>query len=287
MALAGVGLFTREGGFTLKQLIRTPMDWMMSAYFLYILFWSPGAVGDLWSQLCPSIGFYFLVALTLNRMSRIYTYLAWLCGAIMFIAIMALLSLVGFDPLGSAGTTAGSLGRLTPNTSLFSNPNALGHSVMVAVPLLYFFMFWNRPVFVKEVGAPLIFLPLLCTYFTQSKGAFISGAGAIVATLAFGRPKWVQLFLLPALLMLAVSAVPLLPRFSEVKFGGGQAQQDEALRDVLRPLSLANGRSKTRPTELATDSSTRPISAKKVTWKPSRRTPPTIACRASWAGGAC
>ena len=66
MALAGVGLFTREGGVTLKQLIRTPMDWMMTAYFLYILFLTPGAIRDLWSVLYPSIGFYFLVALTLN-----------------------------------------------------------------------------------------------------------------------------------------------------------------------------------------------------------------------------
>lgn len=229
LALTGLGLFIREGGVALKQVIRTPMDWMMTAYFIYILFWTPGAFGELWGELYPYIGFYFLVALTLTSVRRIYQYLAWLCGAIMFIAIMALLSLVGIDPLGSQGTTAGSLGRLTLNTSLFSNPNALGHSVMVAVPFLYFFMFWKRPIFVKEVGLPLIFLPLLCTYFTESKGAFISGLGAIVATLAFGRPKWVQFVLLPLLLVGATSALPLLPRFGEVKFGGGQARQDEAV----------------------------------------------------------
>ncbi|MBI5802597.1 MAG: O-antigen ligase family protein [Verrucomicrobia bacterium] len=229
LALAGVGLFVRPGGVSPKQLIRTPMDWLMMAYFIYILFWTPGAIGDLWKRLYPFIGFYLLVVMTLTSIRRIYTYLAWLCGAIMFVAIMALLSLVGFDPLGSQATTAGSLGRLTLNTSLFSNPNALGHSVMVAVPFLYFFMFWRRPIFVKEVGAPLIFLPLLCTYFTESKGAFISGAGAIVATLAFGRPKWVQFILLPILLVGATSAVPLLPRFGQVKFGGGQARNDEAV----------------------------------------------------------
>lgn len=229
LAMTGIGLFVREGGVTLKNLIRTPMDWLMTAYFVYILFWSPGSFGDLWGQLYPFIGFYFLVVLTLTNMRRIYTYLAWVCGAIMFVAIMALLSMIGIDPLGSQGTTAGSLGRLTLNTSLFSNPNALGHSVMVAVPYLYFFMIWKRPIFVKEVGAPLIFLPLLCTYFTESKGAFISGAGAIVATLAFGRPKWVQFILLPILVAGAVSAVPLLPRFGEVQIGGGQARSDEAL----------------------------------------------------------
>ena len=71
--------------------------------------------------------------------------------------------------------------------------------------------------------------PLLCTFFTQSKGAFISGAGAIVATLAFGRPKWVQFVLLPILAAAAVASVPLLPRFGEVQFGGGQARSDEAV----------------------------------------------------------
>lgn len=229
MAMTGAGLFLRDGGVSPKQILRTPMDWMMAAYFIYILFWTPGTFGELWGELYPFIGFYFLVALTLTSMRRIYQYLAWVCGAIMFIAVMALLSLVGFDPVDSASSTAASHGRLTLNTSLFRNPNGLGHSVMVAVPLLYFFMFWKRPVFVKEVGAPLIFLPLLCTYFTESKGAFISGAGAIVATLAFGRPKWVQFILLPILVAVAIASVPLLPRFGEVKFGGGQARQDEAV----------------------------------------------------------
>lgn len=229
LAMAGLGLFIRESGVSAKDLIRTPMDVMVTAYFVYILFWTPGSFGDLWGQIYPFVGFYFLVVLTLTNFRRIYQYLAWWCGCVMFIAIMALLSMVGFDPLDSQTTTAGSLGRLTLNLSLFSNPNALGHSVMVAVPLLYFFMFWKRPIFVKEVGLPLIFLPMLCTYFTESKGAFISGAGAIVATLAFGRPKWVQFILLPILAAVAISSVQLLPRFGEVQFGGGRARSDEAV----------------------------------------------------------
>lgn len=229
MLMTGVGLFIREGGVSPRQLIRTPMDWMMLAYFIYILFWTPGAFGDLWNELYPFIGFYFLVTLALSSFQRIYQYLAWWCGCVMFIAIMALLSLVGIDPLGSEGTTQASQGRLTLNLDLFSNPNALGHSVMVAVPLLYYFMVWRRPVFVMEVGAPLIFLPLLCTFFTQSKGAFISGVGAIIATLAFGKPKWVQFILLPALIFIGTSALPLLPRFTEVQFGEGRARSDEAV----------------------------------------------------------
>jgi hypothetical protein len=113
LALSALGLFIREGGFSPKSIIRTPMDWMVTAYFVYILFWTPGTFGDLWGQLYPFIGFYFLVVLALTNFQRIYQYLAWWCGCVMFIAIMALLSLVRIDPLDSQSTTAGSLGRLT------------------------------------------------------------------------------------------------------------------------------------------------------------------------------
>ncbi len=229
LAMAGLGLFIRESGISPKQIIRTPMDWMITAYFVYILVWTPGSFGELWGQIYPFVGFYFLVVLALTNFRRIYQYLAWWCGCVMFIAVMALLSMIGLDPLDSATTTAGSQGRLTLNTSLFSNPNGLGHSVMVAVPLLFFFMFWKRPIFVKEVGLPLIFLPMLCTYFTQSKGAAVSGIGAIIATLAFGRPKWVQFVLLPILLVIGSAALPLLPRFSDTPLGSGQGRNDEAV----------------------------------------------------------
>ena len=229
LAIAGLGLFLRESGVSAKQLLRTPMDWMVTAYFVYILGWTPGSFGDLWGQIYPFVGFYFLVVLALINFRRIYQYLAWWCGCVMFIAIMALLSMIGIDPLDSATTTAGSQGRLTLNTSLFSNPNGLGHSVMVAVPFLYYFMFWKRPIFVKEIGLPLIFLPMLCTFFTQSKGAFVSGIGAIIATLAFGRPKWVQFILLPILVVIGSAALPFLPRFSDTPLGGGQGRQDEAV----------------------------------------------------------
>ncbi|MEQ2005604.1 MAG: hypothetical protein ABMA26_02300 [Limisphaerales bacterium] len=229
LAMAGLGIFIRPGGVVLKQVIRTPMDWMVAAYFIYILFWTPGAFGDLWGELYQFIGFYFLVTLALSNFRRLYQYLAWWCGAIMFIAILALLSLIGIDPTDAQTHTAGSLGRLALGLSLFDNPNALGHSVMVAVPLLYYFMIWKRPIFVKEVGAPLIFLPMLCTYFTESKGAFISGVGAIIATLAFGKPKWVQFILLPILIFIGASALPLLPRFTDVQWGDGKARSDEAV----------------------------------------------------------
>ena len=247
LAIAGLGIFIRPGGVTWKQIIRTPQDWMVTSYFLYILFFTPGSFGDLWGQIYQYVGFYFLVVIALSNFQRIYQYLGWWLGCIMFIAIMALLSLIGIDPLGSEATTAGSLGRLTLNTSLFSNPNGLGHSVMVAVPLIYFFMFWNRPVFIKEVGAAVLFFPLLCTYFTQSKGAFISGFGAIVATLAFGRPKWVQILIVSGAFFFGVGGLQLLPRFGEVQLGGGGGRKDEAVAGRLDAFEFGKWAFETQP----------------------------------------
>lgn len=233
LAIAGLGLFIRPGGVNPRQIVRTPQDWMVLTYFLYILFFTPGSFGDLWGAIYQYVGFYFLVVLALTNFQRIYQYLWWWCGSILFIALLALLSLIGIDPLDSQTTTAGSLGRLTLNLSLFSNPNALGHSVIVAVPLLYFLSFWKRPVFIKEVGGFLMIFPLACAFFTQSKGAFMSGFAAILATLTFGRPKWIQGLILVSALSFGMGGLQLLPRFDEVQIGGGGGRRDEAISGRL------------------------------------------------------
>ena len=104
LALSALGLFIREGGFSPKSIIRTPMDWMVTAYFVYILFWTPGTFGDLWGQLYPFIGFYFLVVLALTNFQRIYQYLAWWCGCVF---VPCAPSISGRRP--GCGSTGGSL----------------------------------------------------------------------------------------------------------------------------------------------------------------------------------
>lgn len=50
LAIAGLGLFIRPGGVNPRQIVRTPQDWMVLTYFLYILFFTPGSFGDLWGR---------------------------------------------------------------------------------------------------------------------------------------------------------------------------------------------------------------------------------------------
>lgn len=225
LAWGGAALFMREGGVKWRDVIRTPHDWVMALYFAYII-WSSGAAWATWKEIYPFVGFYFITVLALNSMQRIYTFLYWWLGCILFIAIMALLSLVGIDPVDSAYVTAASNGRLVFNTSIFNNANALGHSVIVAVPMIYFLMFWRRPIFVKEVGLALLPASLYCTYRTESKGAFASGFMAILATLTFGRPKFVQTVILVGGLTAGWSAMALLPRWGELQ----TASRNEAIQ---------------------------------------------------------
>ncbi|MGY8670989.1 MAG: hypothetical protein ACKVHO_00195 [Verrucomicrobiia bacterium] len=225
MAWAGASLFMRPQGLNWKSIVRTPHDWVMLTYFLWIIFTNDDEWGT-WLKIYPFVGFYFITVQALTNMTRIYLFLYWWLGCIMFIATMALLSLVGIDPAGSQYVTDGSGGRLVFNTTLFNNANALGHSVIVAVPMVYFLMFWRRPVFIKEVGLALLPISLYCTYRTESKGAFIAGFGAILAALVFGRPKAAQIIILTVALTAGTSAMTLLPRWGELQ----TASKDEAIQ---------------------------------------------------------
>ena len=225
MLWAGTAVMMRDGGVKPKDLIRTPHDWMAVAYFGWVIFTSNSAYGT-WKMIYNFVGFYFVIVQALTTMRRIYIFLYWWLGCIMFIAAMALLSLIGIDPTGSAYVTAASNGRLVLNTQLFNNANALGHSVIVAIPMIYFLMFWKRPIFVKEVGLAMLPIPLYCVYRTESKGSFISGFMAIMATLTFGQKRWLQILTIFLGWSIGWGALAFLPRFGDLK----TASKDEAIQ---------------------------------------------------------
>jgi O-antigen ligase len=81
-----------------------------------------------------------------------------------------------------------------------------------------------------RIGAiPLFVLPIYCIYLTYSKGAFVAGFAAIVASLTFGRHKTVQLLILMTALTAGWAGVQALPRMQELE----NAQSDEAIRGRL------------------------------------------------------
>jgi hypothetical protein len=228
-------LFFRPRGFQVRDLFRTPHDWAVLAFWLWIVF----ASDTPWQTFKDSANlyvFYIVIVQTLYTVPRLEKFVGWWTFLIASIAMLALLSMRGFDPLGSHDLTMGPMqGRLSLNLSIFNNPNALGHSLVPAIPLLYYFCIWKRSVFLRTIGTFLMIMVASCIFATVSKGAFISGAATIVATLTFGRPKTVQAIIVAAAVMFGGSVLYALPRMQELN----KAKTDEAIQG--RILAFKHG----------------------------------------------
>lgn len=219
-----LALFTRERKVTLGDLFRTPVDWLVWGLIAWAIFTnaSPKAAAQMLQAhiLCYALGVFAVTSVV--RLNKV---LLWWGIAVLFIGALAVLSTVGVDPLGSRDLTEGMMqGRLALRLSIFNNPNALAHSVVPAVPLLFFVLFWRR-VFLKAAAVVLL-VPLYCIFLTESKGAFLSVALTLLATLTFGRPKWAQVLILTLAIGLGSGALWALPRMGELqRTRGNQAIQ--------------------------------------------------------------
>lgn len=209
-------LFTRSRSLGLADLFQTPHDWMIFGFWLWLVMSAPSP----WSAFKDYLNlyiFYIVVVQTLYSVPRMILFVGWWTYLVVFISLLALASQWGIDPLGSADLTQGPMqGRLSLNLSIFNNPNALGHSAVPAIPMLFFYCIWRRPIISRLLGTALLSIPIYCIYLTQSKGSFLSGGVTIVATALFGRPKTFQIIVIVAVLMFGSSAVYMLPRMNEI-----------------------------------------------------------------------
>jgi hypothetical protein len=169
--------------------------------------------------------FYFVAVCSLDSIARQKKFLGWWCFFMVLISLLALASLVGFDPLNAVPTIQGVMkGRLILNLSVFNNPNALAHSVVPALPLVYYLIFWRRVA--MKAGIILLAIPLCCIFFTQSKGAYLCGFATILATLTFGRSKTIQVLILVFAIGFGYGLLYKLPRMNELN----RAKDDPAIQ---------------------------------------------------------
>ena len=217
MMFAIVATLLRERGFRLKGLLVTPHDWFILAFLLWTLFTGPSWT---WGQIYPLFLYYIMTVQALFRLNRLQWFLTLWAVMLIVVAGLAVASEYGFDPMNSNDITNGYMkGRLILNTSIFNNPNALGHSIVPVVVMLFYLCFWKRPVAVKILVFPLQLIPLYCIYLTQSKGSYLAGFVAIVSCLTLGRPKAVQLGVLFVAFTMGMGALYALPRMQELNRG--------------------------------------------------------------------
>jgi hypothetical protein len=225
MILAIFGLVSRDPRLKLRDFFRTPHDWLMAAYFLWSIFASPTPWATFVS-IQSVIMVYFLGVVSLNSIRRMKIFLGFWLVFVLFIAALAVASAYGFDPLESYEITQGRMkGRLVLNLSVFRNPNTLAHSIVAALPMIFYLMYWKK-ILNKGPAIALCIIPLWCVFLTQSKGAFLCTFATIVATLTFGRSKAFQIAIVAIAGTMGVGALYMLPRMNELE----KAKADGAIQ---------------------------------------------------------
>ena len=210
-----VAMVRRPGGIRKSDFLRTPHDWLMLVMFIFIVVTS-GRMQHTFMELLPVFVFYVIIVQSLRSQERLEKFLSCWVAMIVLLSAMALGIYVGFDPVGSKDVVQGTMkGRLVFNTSIFNNANALGHSVVPAIPLVYFLLIWKRPVFVKILGLFVLLLPAFCVFNTQSKGSFLAGAATLMVSMLFKRHWVLQAMMLMLATGAGVALVKKLPRMQD------------------------------------------------------------------------
>lgn len=237
MLIGILALWMRDRKPRLRDFFRTPHDWIVTAYFCWIIYCS-SAWWEMFKNIQVHIVTYAVVLLVCRNLRYMRIFLTVWAGILMFIAFLAVGSTIGIDPLGSKDIADWRMkGRIVVNLSIYNNPNALAHTLVPVIPMLFFLLFWKR--LLGKIWGVLFLVPLYAIYLTVSKGAFLSSFVTIVATITFGRPKWVQVALVALAVSVGTGALWALPRMDELKNSkteGGIQGRVAALKFGLRAM---------------------------------------------------
>jgi hypothetical protein len=240
-ALNGVGIVTpimlvafatmiqRSRSLGIKlDFLRTPHDWGMLAYYAYVVYTSsdPSAT---FKDAFSLFAFYFVTVQALSNVTRLHIYLKTWMWAVFTLAAFGVLSIIGWDITGARAMTESMQGRLALGTWMHNNPNALGHTLITAIPLAYFLYFWKKSIGRKILAAGIVMVCFSAVYQTESKGAVVAGFVSIVLSYSFGKSKFVQILLLSAALAGGGAAISLMPRMETM----GSMRSDEGIQGRL------------------------------------------------------
>ncbi|MCB1203768.1 MAG: O-antigen ligase family protein [Verrucomicrobiae bacterium] len=216
----------------LKGWLRTPHDWVVHIYLGYIVFFGDASI----TEVLPFLAFYVLTLQSVNTWPRLLGYLKFWTYALVMIAALGVLSTVGIDPTHAQDNYFTQLGRLAIGTWLHDNPNALGHSIVVAIPAAYLIFAWKGNAIGRIIVFPAIAaIVFYCAWLTQSKGSYVVGGLLVVITLILGKPWWIQLATLVIALTVGVSALSFLPRMEDMSDLGS----DEGVQGRLLAWEMA------------------------------------------------
>ncbi|WP_147263214.1 O-antigen ligase family protein [Roseimicrobium gellanilyticum] len=233
LAMATMVVRARNLNRPLKFIV-TPQDWAMLAYYAFIVWTSPDPTGALKGAF-PLFAFYFVTVQALDTPGRLHKYMKYWLAALVVLAAFGVGSLYGWDITGAAGMTAANKGRLAIGTWMHNNPNALGHSVILVLPMSYFLFFWRSSMTNRLIASGLSSLAFHCVMKTESKGAFLAGFIVFVLAYAFGRSKIFQILLVSAAVAGSGAVLSIMPRMAEM----GSLKSDEGVQGRLLAWEIA------------------------------------------------
>lgn len=215
MLVAIFATINRKEGFRVSEILKSPVDWIMGAFFGYVIITAAAPIA-MFKGISNLGAFFVVTTLALTGQERLVKYLRWWTFFLVMIATLGNLQVLGLDITHGKEMTERFFGRLSLGTWMHNNPNALGHSVIAAIPLLYFILIWRRPGPSRVWGCMVISWCAWCVYSTQSKGSYLSGFVTLVGSQIFGRPKIVQIMVLALSVTFGAAAMTQLPRMGEM-----------------------------------------------------------------------
>jgi hypothetical protein len=205
-----------------------PHDWAMLAYYVYVVYTSPDPSGT-FKEAFSLFAFYFVTVQALDTPTKLLSYMkAWM-WAVSVLAALGVMSIYGWDLTGARPMTEANLGRLALGTWMHSNPNALGHTVMTAVPLSYYLYFWKGTIQGRLMAISIWLIAYEAIFETQSKGAVLAGFVTLVVSYSFGKSKFTQAVILGIALAAGGAVISFMPRMEKM----GDLRSDEGVQGRL------------------------------------------------------
>jgi len=208
-----VATVRRPGGISRSVLWAVPIDWLVTAYCAWAIYVTPEHTATA-KEVFTYFSFHMVTALALTTWRRIEIYINCWLGCLGILALLAVSTHWGFELVqGSAELTMVFHNRLTLNTWIYRNPNALAHGVMALIPagIAWFLMSGSKH---RVLGMLMVALAVHCVLLTESKGAFLAGAGGLMLLYLFKRPVWFQLVVLLVGYGIGLAALKSLPRMN-------------------------------------------------------------------------
>ncbi len=225
MAASALAMISRGRGFDWRQLFKTPLDWAVILYLGFIVYhevehW------ETFKEVGKLFLFYAVTAQALCNSRRLFTYMAVWAGCTVVLALVTLDSAYGIDFSDSQSLLSLYENRQCLNLSIYNNPNALGHTVVLGVPLVLHAFFLGRSVPWKLLCLPMWAAVLTAVYLTESKGAFVVGAALTIITLWVGRSWVLRIMLIVLLVGGGTAAFQALPRMEALQSSSAIASDE-------------------------------------------------------------